>query len=330
MIKIQNIKYNKREYIFDGNKNDFSAFEIREDKRRNAPESYTKYYALTDYSIESLLSNYIYACHPMELNDPLDCFFNIIDINEIKDEEIDYLDESLRTLNIFINKKNLQKDKENFMRLWSILLFGSSGIISLTDSKNENPILWANYTNKHCGFSLTYRKDSFDKIALGPFPVDYIEKFEKIKFRKENIGALTLCLSTIKSFQWKGEEEWRFIGMGQNMYNPLEHFGHEKTSKQQNRKLYLPKNTVSDIKLGFHFFDYNNIQKNNLDEYIVDLNKEAGKSLKVKLLSYISQRKIKLSMIFLDKNEFKLVSRPIDFVFLPEINVFKFKRIPSP
>ena len=325
----QEIEYNNRKYICDGNKKeDKEIFSIIENSNIEVPNKFTKYCSLTDYSVESLINNYIYASHPYELNDPLDCYSNLIDTKNHTEQDIVFFEERLK---IKINRSELSKTPEKLIDILFLLLFEKSGIISLTDAKNENPSLWANYSNKHSGFSVTYNKESLNGTAIGPFRVDYLETFKKLSFDKEKIQALTLLISTVKSHFWSNEKEWRFIGIGKDqMYIPHLHVGVEKEKKQQNRKLYLPKDSIIEVKLGFYFFDNytENKYKNNINEVVVDLNKEPNKDLKIKLINFVHSKGIPLSIVMLDKNDLKFISIKIEYEFISDTNTFKYK-IPS-
>lgn len=325
---IQKINYNNRNYIWDGNKQDLSMFRIEEENPVTVPKYLTKYYRLTKYSIESLLNNFIYAAHPKELNDPFDCYPSLIDTAEIIKEDIDFIENSLaiKVDRDYILNKNHQKD---FIKILYDLIFRRCGIISITDSKNENPSLWANYSDNHKGFAVTYKTETFQKIALGPFKVDYVEKLQKLKYKSKEINALTLWLTCIKSIYWSMEEEWRFIGIGEDeMYVPYNHYNKERELKKNNRKLYLPKNSISEVRLGFYFFEYENISKNNLNESVVNLNNEKNKEFKINLLNHVKTNKIPLSLVHLNKDEYKFQPVLLDYDFIKETNTFKW-RLPS-
>ena len=185
------------------------------------------------------------------------------------------------------------------------------------------------YANKHKGFSITYNRKSINQIAMGPYRIDYIKKLKKVKFDRKNINAIILFLSSVKSHYWSYEKEWRFLGVGKDlMYFPYRDYGLEKERKQQNRKLYLPKKSVTEVRLGFYFFDYENISKNNLNESVVNLNNEKDKEFKIKLLTHVKANKIPLSLVHLNKDEFKFQPVSLDYDFIKESNTFKW-RLPS-
>jgi len=320
---IQKIIYNNRTYICDGSKKNLEMFRIEEQPIE--PESFTKYYSIKDYNIEALLNNYIYASHPKELNDPFDCFSKLIDTSEITENEIDYIEKRLPITiprDYYLN----QNHREEFIEILYELLFKSCGIISLTDSKNENPCLWANYTNNHKGFSVSFKSASLKEIAMGPFKIDYIETLDKLKYESKYFDALVLWWTCVKSKFWSNEEEWRFIGPGiAEMYIPETHTGREKEIKQKNRKLYLPKKSVTGVTLGFYFFDFKNMVKNNQNEIVVDLTNESERDLKIKLLNFVRLSNIPLSMVVLMTSEFKFHSSLLDYEFNNDTETFKFK-----
>jgi hypothetical protein len=312
MTKME-FEYNNRKYIAE------NKFRIEYDKNEECaiPESFTKYYALSEFSIDALLKNYLYASHPFELNDPFDCFGERIDLTLVK-EEI--------TSARFDKTDKVMENKEIFGDL-----FESIGIISMTNSENENPILWANYTNKHKGFSVTYKKDAFnfEKIE-GPFLVDYVDEFTKITCNTlDELLPQLLCLTMVKSVHWNQEKEWRFLYTNvEKMYTPTRDFGDKIYKAKENRKYYLPKNSIKEIKLGFYFFDaLNNFSINNLGEFVIDLSKEVDSEYKKKLISFARSNNIPLKMMYLNKNNFSFTAESIEYEYIPDVNCFKYKRI---
>jgi hypothetical protein len=289
--------YNERRYIAENNQ-----FKI-EPINSIIPESFTKYYSLSKFSIDALLKNYIYASHPYELNDPFDCFRELIDFSEMKEK----IRKDFYGTNLPIDDTQIYNG-----------LFESIGIISMTSSENENPILWAYYSNKHSGFSATYNKDAFtNKSIKGPFPVDYIKKLKKIKVTKQDVMAQIFCHTMIKSNKWLSEDEWRFLYVNKDMYIPGLDYRNIKIRNQENRKFYLPKKSIKEIKLGFYFFDaINNVSINNLGEFIVDLSRETDSEYKKKLINFASTNNIPLKMMYLNKEKFSFSAESIDYEYI--------------
>jgi len=289
--------YNKRRYIAEN----FN-FRIEYDKQKKCiiPESFTKYYPLSVFNIDALLKNYIYASHPSQLNDPFDCFSELIDFSEIKEK----VKRAFNHTNLPFNDEQIYND-----------LFQIIGIISMTSSKNENPILWAHYSNKHSGFSVTYNKDAFNKESIkGPFQIDYIKKQKKIIVTEQDRMAQIFCLTMTKSNYWSNENEWRYLHI-------IEKAGNE------NRKFNLPENSIKEIKLGFYFFDAINMNKISPIEFEVNLKNEKNLVLKKRILRHVKSKGIPLKIMVLGKNDFIFKAIEIDYEFDWETNYFKYKYI---
>lgn len=314
MTKME-FEYNNRRYIAE------NKFRIEYDKQMEyvIPESFTKYYALSEFSIDALLKNYLYASHPFELNDPFDCFRHLIDATGKTQIEM--------VSNYNPNDLTENFNPEIFLNTIYEGNFRNIGLISLTDSNNENPILWAHYTNNHKGFSVTFESNSFNQL-IGPFQIDYLPNLKKIKFEKEKYISQFFCSTLIKSDKWDSEEEYRYLYLNQDMYIPGRDYGEVKTRNQENRKFYLPKNSIKEIKLGFYFFDaLNNISINNIGEFVIDLSKEADSEYKKKLINFARANNIPLKMMYLNKENFTFSAESIEYEYIPDANCFKYKRI---
>ncbi len=327
-VKPQKIDYHDRTYIWEYNGDLSTMFRIenKDNIQDKIPNFLTKYYSLTDFNVDAFLNNYIYAAHPKELNDPFDSYSKLIDTSNINEKDIDFVEARLP---VYINRDyilgNNGVNKDMFIEMFYDFIFEGTGIISMTDAKNQNPSLWANYTNNHRGFSITFKSESVKQIAMGPFKVDYIDTLEKLTYENKNFNALVLWLISIKSKYWSTEEEWRFIGRGiDKMYIPFQHYGREMDLKKQNRKLYLPENAIENVTLGYFFFNYDNKMLNNRNQVVVDLNKENDQELKIKLLNHIKNNNISLSMVFLNKKKLRFDSVALTYNFIKDSNTFIF------
>jgi hypothetical protein len=325
MNSTQKITVNNCQYIWDNEKSEF-----RMGKDDLIPEYFTKYYALSKYNVEALTKNYIYASHPFELNDPFDCYYKLIDTSLLTKIDIDNF---LRIIPISIssNIKNtidLVKYPEKLIDVIYNVYFNGCGIISLTDSENENPNLWANYTKNHKGFSITYNGENIKEISLGggPFKINYFSKLEKVVLKDlSKICPLLLYLITTKSDYWSNENEWRFLGKGKdNMYLPYKDLDSEKDIKKENRKLQLPENTIKNITLGYYFFDFEK-RINSPTPNVIDLNKEEDSALKIELINHVQKNKIPLSKLYINGGEFKFNAFEVEYEFNKKTNIFKWK-----
>ncbi|MBL7105352.1 MAG: hypothetical protein ISS18_13570 [Bacteroidales bacterium] len=64
---------------------DNNCIEILPDKKNKKPEpeALLKYYSLDENSVDALINKYIYVPHPIQLNDPLDCNYQLIQFDDI-------------------------------------------------------------------------------------------------------------------------------------------------------------------------------------------------------------------------------------------------------
>ncbi|MBL4560811.1 MAG: DUF2971 domain-containing protein, partial [Labilibaculum sp.] len=190
----------------------------------------------------ALLNQYLYASCPFELNDPLDCM-NVL---------IDY------TLPYKIYKKEQEGKSEDIMSLkefidyQSLNLYGNMGVISL--SKNvKNLLMWTHYASSHQGFAVKFNVVELrsNPELIGPFPINYKEDWLPICLEDEKEAKLGFLYQTnIKSIQWKLEEEWRFIGIRQNMSIPSIQMQKEYI---KNRKFDYNLSCIEEVVLGSMF-----------------------------------------------------------------------------
>ena len=52
------------------------------------PDSFYKYFSLTPNNLDAFKNNYLYASHPVELNDKFDCYSDLIDYESASDHLI--------------------------------------------------------------------------------------------------------------------------------------------------------------------------------------------------------------------------------------------------
>jgi hypothetical protein len=143
---------------------------------------------------------------------------------------------------------------------------------------------------------------------IGPFPINYTDKFEAIDYSKMKLSSF-LYQSNVKAKCWKDEHEWRLI------------FYANKALKvpcfdmpgSRNRVFYYDSKVVEKIILGFSFFDQCEFDtmRSTRDTFYVKLKND--RKLKQRLLKYILSRKIPVSIIN-SKNgtTSELVDRPVE------------------
>lgn len=206
MIKIDDFTYKK-----DG------LFSI--DHNKKIPKTFYKYYALTENSVDAVTTPYLYASHPYQLNDPLDCGRHIIEFDE---ELSTRMQEELKKSCM---KKGLEeaiyqhegKAGVDFSSVvFDILNFRKYGIFSMTEDCNEE-LMWVHYAGKE-GFCVELDVNQFNlskqpKIQYyGPFPINYQKNIKSVKItKKKDIRVAMAVQCNIKRGRWDYEKEWRLI-----------------------------------------------------------------------------------------------------------------------
>lgn len=266
-------------------------FQIETDTGIEQPIYLYKYYGLSDYNMDALEKFYLYASSHLELNDPFDSMNNFV---WTKNAPMEYLLQFYSKLGhsedeIRGNPEHFRNKLQLDFALW---ISNSFGILSLTN----NPIntqMWAYYASNHHGFAVKFRLDKLSEKLIGPFPINYQKEWEAIDI-KIGMPLSFLFMTNIKSANWKHEQEWRYIGVGNEMSIPRfkedEHF-------KDNRKFSYPLEAVDEIILGWIFW-YWMIRESHEDYYQLILDEKVSyKEQKLSLLNYIVENNIKTSKI---------------------------------
>lgn len=171
--------YQQWEYIIDWINKEFPVkLNIQPPFEITTPRELCKYFSFESYNIEALIGKYFYGSHPFELNDPFDLNKNMLGLNP-----------------------ELTNDVYQF-------IFSNFGILSMTESEN-NTLMWSHYCS-HNGFVVKYALNIIPNHFFGPFPINYIEKYEPIT--AENLFLKVFIASNIKFRDfWANENEWRFL-----------------------------------------------------------------------------------------------------------------------
>ncbi|MBO9584421.1 MAG: DUF2971 domain-containing protein [Flavobacterium sp.] len=276
---------------------------------KSKPENIFKYYSLTKYSVDALMNGYLYASHPIELNDLLDSspflFFT--------SEKLDFVLYEKLYGPVVQSKEELDKiyeDDANRERLcqsyistmWQVAtnLFG---IIST--SENEfSPLMWPYYTQEK-GFQIKFTTEKLEKSIqqkfpkneqyIGLYPVNYVEKLAPIDISPFKSLLVPLYYSTnIKAQSWNYENEWRLLVSKQNMGVPYSKRGlniqKDYHIDKKNRYVYYDKEIVEEITLGVDFFNSRDFEIEWLD----------SQNIKVKTLKSDSNWEYESLNLFMD------------------------------
>lgn len=263
------------------------------DGRECVGQSFYKFYPLNDYSIDALTHMYVYATHPCQLNDPLDCADELIDFDDINSARIMQGDMYSEIANMYNNDENAILEFER--TAYRTYLYMKMGILSLTKSCYDIS-MWSAYTG-HKGFCLEFDVFSFPFDFWGPFQVNYQKELTSESLKKLTLPIATLIQTNIKLNCWEHEQEWRLLIQGPDNYF-MEPFGEKailfKKSMPDfhNRKFKYPMRCLKSVCLGHKFFSGMHIVITDYEYEYVATNKLQNEVLSFLALSQIPTYKI--------------------------------------
>lgn len=272
------------------------------------PITFYKYYALKDYNVEALTNMYLYATHPNQLNDPLDCAEELIIFDDIA--VIQSFWESLYPTVLDLCKGDEKTLKELTSKAYKTYLYMKWGVLSLSTNCLDIS-MWSAYTN-HNGFCIELDFSNLPYKTVGPYPVNYIDKLESVSVNDKSIQLATIMQTNIKDSCWKHENEWRLLfECPADFY--MEPFGYCETEVKKkypdyhNRKFKYPMRCLKSVCLGKDFF-------NGLCSVITNYEKEyvAIDKQKNDILSFLALSKI--PTYILDTNELEVMKVPIEII----------------
>lgn len=173
-----------------------------------------KYREYNGRALEILINKELWLAEPKTLNDPFDC-------------QIEYSEVISNTLD---DLKLFPEARESFENAATAAV-GNLRVLSLS-TQNDNPLLWAHYSDSHKGFCLGFDDSQFDGFYnsdLRPKKVSYEAESPKLSLSKELIdtcdfqdkkwtsklvGQLNRCLYEVactKPKEWEYEQESRII-----------------------------------------------------------------------------------------------------------------------
>ena len=251
-------------------------------------QSFYKYYALSKNSVDALTHLYIYASHPSQFNDPLDCAADLItfdDINSIKN-----LWNSLYPEMSELCHSDIQSIEYFSNAAYKTILYLKWGVLCLS-KVNDDLSMWSAYCN-HKGFCLEFDIAKFPFKTTGPFPINYQEKLKSCSIRNTSVQLATIVQTNVKRKCWEHEKEWRLlIEAPKDFY--LEPFGVMAASLKNNmsgfhdRKFKYPVRCLKSICLGVDFFHGIHYVVTNYEiEYI------AEDTLQNDVLAFLARTKI--------------------------------------
>ena len=315
---IEKYEFNGFTYKMDGTKGDLKGFELVHGKTK--PKNIYKYYGLSSNSIDALKNGYLYAAHPMELNDhldssnfllgaskPMDYSFYERFLGEAYGKEIERLKEYYKA--DIVSYDGIFYSTGFISEFWQVMS-NIFGVISLT-SQDKSDLMWPHYTNEK-GFQIMFETNELEKSikqqigsdeCLGLFPMNYCENLFPIDLSDfQFLHTPFLYLTNVKKKSWAYEDEWRFIISKNNMGVPFSKVGLDPRPDyevdKKNRRAYYDKNIIKEITLGNNFFTGR--------EFEIDFNIKDGDQ------PYLMRTKERLEIDNLGDNKYKL-TRTKDF-----------------
>lgn len=281
-------------------------------------ETLFKYYALNKYSIEALEQSYIYATHPNQLNDRLDCCAELIDFGTV-----DCLRNFINNFNTLHEYQSLSNEElmgteniELFQNAFRMLEYQEFGIFSMTTS-SLNLLMWAHYANNN-GFCIEFSYDKFSFPYHGPFPINYQKILTPIQLSSTRTNLAMIMQMTTKQALWSYEKEWRIIPYVTSSIK-MQSFGYGKLQSpyNHNRKFFYSRSAIRSISLGMSFFDFGETCSEDRILWHVNLNENSSNyQAKKRILDFIITNNI-VTYWIQPKNLNELSAIPIHLHFCP-------------
>lgn len=293
-----------------------------------------KYRPLTEYSVNDIIAGKITATNIGDFNDLFDGSIHQYGT----EEEREYIAETqwneLEQLRIAANIPDVLLQHDHYVELCkkhlkadSVLKFRQldylGTYVCCFSTERTSTLMWSHYANSNTGICIEY---DFNNLAANHlykkmiFPVAYSNSpinlhnlltDEKGEIYKYPLDAAVLCAALNKADVWKYENEWRLVFM-------------LPSSNQKERRMPLIVATnPSSISFGYHFirpcFYYNHKNQEEIER--------AEKHIQniVRLLDYILQKQIPISLMVPSIGEYKTTPKPVSIKSLRTLfaNYFK-------
>ncbi len=195
-------------YVFNESENIWELY-LNNKPHPAMPEKIFKFFACNIRNIAAFHEGYFWLAEPVSFNDPFDCNLNLLE----------YEDETISNLPFDIPRNNIKN-------------IG----ISCFSTINDDPLIWAHYTDNYYGYAVKYGKitckvNPEEYIEMDFSPVIYTNNF---KIFKNTIPVAQAYVLSTKSKRWAYEKEWRII----------------KTISDEDRELYYDRNIVEEVYVG--------------------------------------------------------------------------------
>ena len=191
-------------------------------------------------------------------------------------------------------------------------MFLKFGILSFTENFTDN-LMWG-YYSQNLGFVLKFETSLLPKKLFGPFPINYVDVFDRIDISQQGPDISFLYQTNIKHKSWERENEWRYL-----FYNPNGRY-HPYFAEADFKSRYLQYNpkALCEVILGYDFTNPKRILYNERtqDYDILNFNGKKSKSdkvLKKRFLNGIIRRNLPCRQIVRYNNRFLLDTKETHF-----------------
>lgn len=270
-------------------------FKIIPDVEYKIPPTFYKYYALNEHSVDSLTNTYVYATHPNQLNDRLDCHEQLIDFDtpEIIREYFCEYETIVDFLKLPDEQLFNKEYRKYFQQIFKILTYQKFGIFSMAEDFN-NILMWSHYS-QNSGFCLEMDITFFPFEFSGPFPINYQKHISPITLSGVPLSSAIAAQTNIKKDVWNYEKEWRLLVHAPENFQ-MKVFGYWSGANQpcnHDRKFKYPVKAIKSIILGVSFFSWGELSSEDGILWNVTLDQDSESfQLKKKVLDFIIENDI--------------------------------------
>jgi hypothetical protein len=189
-----------------------------------------RYRNASENSIDELKNSYVYFPNRTQLNDPFDCYPQLMYISKDSKKLRKFVEKSIQTKGPKLSRKDrryktrqLGKSDDEIRGIISDTfqeIINKFGIGCFTLSPS-NFMMWSHYSNFHKGLCLQFNLE-FDKTFFkGINKVNYVEEFERAEYSPQDESNIEHLFYT-KSIMWSMEHEIRVIknSYGKHYFKP--------------------------------------------------------------------------------------------------------------
>lgn len=267
-------------------------------KEKEPPKTLVKYYECNEFSVDALKNNYLWAANPLDFNDPFDSY-------KFAWEEDSFTEEIVKSLHFKI-EAGITMD----LKLYVLEnLVSNHGIVSLNAHSDNEDLFWG-YYSKQQGFAIEFNQinltNDFATTENESEPVEV--RYDKLKTYRltSDLELLKVHIKdwmSLKKKCWDKENEWRYI-----FTKSIE------SLNQQSRKKCYSLEAVSNVTLGFKFFERRFLTKTDFG-YKYDLY-ETTEIFKYQIIRSLICKGYSVRWIHLNNDGFKVEATPIKLEFI--------------